>query len=57
MVDIDKALGIKKTATEETLQSIDNTLKHIETILRVQSQNLSFALDVQDPLKLKSEES
>lgn len=46
----ENALGIKKPATEETLQSIDCTLKRIEAILRqglLQSQ--SFALDVQDP--------
>lgn len=47
---VEDVLGIKKPATEETLQSIDGTLKRIEAILRqglLQSQ--SFALDVQDP--------
>lgn len=35
---VEEALGIKKQATEETLQSIDSTLKRIEVILR-QLQN------------------
>lgn len=37
MYDVDEALGIKKPATEETLQSIDGTLKRIEKILRNKS--------------------
>ena len=32
-VNVKEALGIKKPATEETLQSIDATLKRIEIIL------------------------
>lgn len=32
-LEIERALGIKRPATEETLQSIDSTLKRIETIL------------------------
>lgn len=45
-----EALGIKQAATEETLQSIDSTLKRIEFILRQGlTQNLSCFLDVQDP--------
>lgn len=31
--EIERALGIQRPATEETLQSIDSTLKRIETIL------------------------
>lgn len=38
---VEEALGIKKTATEETLQSIDSTLKRIEIILLNQSKNQS----------------
>ena len=34
MYDVDEALGIKKPATEETLQSIDSTLKRIEKLLK-----------------------
>lgn len=41
----EEALGIKKSATEETLQSIDSTLKRIEFILRLK-QNQSSVLDV-----------
>lgn len=43
----EEILGIKKQATEETLQSIDGTLKRIEVILRTQLQNRSFVLDDQ----------
>lgn len=32
-VNVEEALGIKKPAIEETLQSIDATLKRIEIIL------------------------
>lgn len=32
-MSVEEALGIKKPATEETLQSIDATLKRIEIIL------------------------
>ena len=42
----EESLGIKKQATEETLQSIDNTLKRIEAILLhlcSEEQNLSVA--------------
>lgn len=41
MLDIDKTIGIKKAATEETLQSIDNTLKRIEQILLSVQQQLT----------------
>lgn len=41
----EKVLGIKQTATEETLQSIDATLKRIETILQIQLQNQFSASD------------
>lgn len=37
MYDVDEALGIKKPATEETLQSIDSTLKRIEKLLKEKS--------------------
>jgi hypothetical protein len=37
MYDVDEALGIKKPTIEETLQSIDSTLKRIEKILRNKS--------------------
>ena len=43
----EELLGIKQNATEETLQSIERTLKRIEVIL-LQLQNQSFVLDVQD---------
>ena len=37
MYDVDEALVIKKSAIEETLQSIVSTLKRIEKILRNKS--------------------
>lgn len=42
----EEALGIKQPATEETLQSIDSTLKRIEKILLEQGQlvNVKFGL-------------
>lgn len=51
MDDIERALGIKQSATEETLQSIDSTLKRIEAILLNHTKTQSCALDVQDPLE------
>ena len=44
---VEEALGIKKPATEETLQSIDSTLKRIEAILlhRQEQQNQSCVSD------------
>lgn len=41
----EEALGIKKPATEETLQSIDSTLKRIETILHLVQNQLSVLAD------------
>ena len=49
--DIERALGIKQSATEETLQSIDSTLKRIEAILLDHMKSQFCALDVQDPLE------
>lgn len=47
-VNAEQALGIKEQATEETLQSIADTLKRIETILlQGQEQTRSCTLDVQ----------
>lgn len=40
MEDIEKEPGTKKSDTEETLQSIDNTLKRIEQILLSFQQQL-----------------
>lgn len=39
---VEEALGIKSPATEETLQSIDGTLKRIEAIL-LEHKNQSSA--------------
>lgn len=38
--NIKESLGIKESATEETLQSIDGTLKRIEKILNNYSNNI-----------------
>lgn len=43
----EQALGIKPQATEETLQSIDRTLKHIEAILFLAYKNLRVLPDAQ----------
>ena len=51
MNDIERALGIKQSATEVTLQSIDSTLKRIEAILLDHMKSQFCALDVQDPLE------
>lgn len=51
MNDIERALGIKQSATEETLQSIDSTLKRIEAILLDHMKSQFCVLDVQDPLE------
>ncbi len=48
----EEVLGIKEKATEETLQSIDSTLKRIEIIL--QSQTQSVSLGGQVPSEQKS---
>lgn len=54
----EEVLGIKKPATEETLQSIDSTLKRIEAILRQgQSKTLSCVLDGQVPSSQKLSEN
>jgi len=42
---IEEALGIKKPATEETLQSIDDTLKRIELILLHQQSQFCVSDD------------
>ncbi len=44
--EMDSFMNSLKPATEETLQSIDSTLKRIEIIL-LQLQNQSFVLDAQ----------
>lgn len=44
MDDIERVLGIKQSATEETLQSIDSTLKRIEAILRQKNESPVKAL-------------
>lgn len=49
--------GIKPQATEETLQSIDQTLKRIETILFLACKNLRVLPDVQAPLEQTLKES
>lgn len=38
--NVKEILGIKESATEETLQSIDGTLKRIEKILNNYSNNI-----------------
>ena len=54
----EQALGIKEKATEETLQSIADTLKRIETILLLgQPQTQSYVLDVQDQSLQQSKEN
>ena len=52
----EEALGIRQSAKEETLQSIDDTLKRIEIIL-LQLQNQSFVSAVPIPLEQKSVKS
>ena len=49
MDNVERAFGIKQTATEETLQSIDRTLKRIETILLNCTKSQFCALDAQGP--------
>lgn len=44
----EEALGIKKTATEETLQRIASSLERIETII-MQKQNFSIDIDLNCP--------
>ena len=46
MYDVDEALGIKKPATEETLQSIDSTLKRIEELLSKKTRIEIFAEEI-----------
>ena len=53
----EQALGIKQQATEETLQSIDKTLKRIEAILFLACKNLRVLPAVQVPSEPKSEEN
>lgn len=53
----EQILGIKQPATEETLQSIDQTLKRIEAILFLACKNLRVLPDAQAPLEQKSKES
>lgn len=48
-INVEGALGIKKSATEKTLQSIDATLKRIEVILLDQQKSQSYALDGRHP--------
>lgn len=53
----EQVFGIEPQATEETLQSIEQTLKRIETILFLACKNLRVLPDVQAPLEQKSKES
>lgn len=46
MYDVDEALGIKKPATEETLQSIDSTLKRIEELLSKENRIEIFTEEI-----------
>lgn len=48
-INVEEVLGIKKSATEKTLQSIDATLKRIEVILLDQQKSQSYALDGRHP--------
>ena len=45
----EQALGIKPQATEETLQSIEQTLKRIEAMMFLAYKNLRVLPDVQVP--------
>lgn len=53
----EELLGIRERATEETLQSIDNTLKRIEIILHEITQTRFSVLDGRDSLAQRSEEN
>lgn len=44
----EEALGIKKTATEETLQSIDSTLKRIENLLLNQARPQTVSIELSE---------
>ena len=45
---VEESLGIKKPATEETLQSIEATLKRIENILLDQTRPTSVSIEIPD---------
>ena len=49
-INTEEVLGVKKLETEETLQSIDSTLKRIEEIL-IEIGRVIFQIQFHKPLK------